>query len=82
MHRSPWVIVFLSTQDVAQGIADGDQVTDDPGVFGRDPISSLAVADRDGDGGAIDDLKKRVVFEDVAAFLYGCPFRGGPDLEV
>jgi len=45
-------------------------------------ISSLAVADRDGDGGAIDDLEKRVVLEDVAAFLNGCPFRGGPDLDV
>ena len=81
LRRSPWVVVFLSAQDVAEGIADGDEVTDDPGVFGRDSIGSLAVADRDGDGGAIDDLEKRVVFEDVAAFLDGCPFRGGADLE-
>ena len=80
--RPPWVVVFLSAQDVAEGIADGDEVTDDPGVFGRDSIRSLAAADRDGDGGPIDDLEKLVVFENVAAFLNGGAFRGGSDLDI
>ena len=76
------VVAFLSAEDVAESIADGDEVTDDPGVFGRDSIGSLAAADRDGDRGPIDDLEKRVVFENVAAFLNGGPFRGGADLDI
>src|SRR5208283_2249789 len=82
LRRSPWVVAFLRAEDVAESIADGDEVTDDPGVFGRDSIGSLAAADRDGDGGPIDDLEKRVVFENVAAFLNGGPFRGGADLDI
>jgi len=34
------------------------------------------------DGGPIDDLEKRVVFENIAAFLNGGAFRGGADLDV
>ena len=82
LRRSPWVVAFLSAENVAEGIADGDEVADDPGVFGKDSIGSLAAADRDGDGGPIDDLEKRVVFENVAAFLNGGPFRGGADPDI
>src|SRR5208283_2528845 len=82
LRRSPWVVAFLSAEDVAESIADGHEVADDPGMLGRDSIGSLAAADGDGDGGAVDDLEKRVVFENVAAFLNGGPFRGGSDLDI
>src|SRR5208283_1083044 len=82
LRRSPWVVAFLSAEDVAESIADGHEVADDPGMLGRDSIGSLAGADGEGDGGAVDDLEKRVVFENVAAFLNGGSFRGGSDLDI
>ena len=59
LRRSPGFIVRLRAQNLADGVANGDQAADDAGVLRGDPLRPLAVAHGDGLGLAADDLDER-----------------------
>src|SRR6202453_4063334 len=79
LRRSPGFIVRLRAQNLADGVANGDQAADDAGVLRGDPLRSLAIANGDGLGRAADDLDKRALVDEIAALLDRDPFGGRAD---
>src|SRR6202453_5009869 len=79
LRRSPGFIVRLRAQNLADGVANGDQATDDAGVLRGDPIRPLAVANGDGFRLAADDLDEDALMDEIAALLDRGPFSSRAD---
>ena len=79
LRRSPGFIVRLRAQNLADGVANGDQAADDAGVLRGDPLRPLAVAHGDGLRLAADDLDERALVDEIAALLDRRPFGGRAD---
>ncbi len=63
------LIELLSLEDLAHGVADRDQLSDDPGLFVGDAFCGTALAHRDGDGFTVAHLHQRLVLADKEAAL-------------
>jgi hypothetical protein len=74
LRRSPGFIIRLPAQNLADGVANGDQAADDAGVLRGDPLRPLAVAHGDGLRLAADDLDERALKDEIASLLDRRPF--------
>ena len=79
LRRSPGFIIRLRAQNLADGVANGDQAADDAGVLRGDPLRPLAVAHGDGLRLAADDLDEDALMDEIAALLDRRPFGGRAD---
>ena len=79
LRRSPGFIIRLGAQNLADGVANGDQAADDAGVFRGDPLRPFAVAHGDGLRLAADDLDEDALMDEIAALLDRRPFGGRAD---
>ena len=81
LRSAPGEIGFLGAQNVSNRIADLDEAPDDARVLGWNAIRAFAVADRNGDGDAVDNLGELVLDDEVAALLDRRTFGRGSDAD-
>ena len=81
LRPTPGKIACLSAQDVANGVANLDEAPDDARVPRRYAVRAFAVADRNGDGHAVDNLGEPVFDDEVAALLDRRALGGGSDAD-
>ena len=81
LRPAPGKIGFLSAQDGTNGVANLDEAPDDARMPRRYAVRALAVADRNGDGHAVDDLGEPVLDDEVAALLDRRAFGRGADAD-
>ena len=82
LRRSPGFIVRLRAQNLADGIANADQIADDASVLRGDSLRPLAVADGDGLRLAADDLDEHALMDKVASSLIAAPSAAVPTRRV
>ena len=81
LRPTPGEIGFLGAQDGTNGVANLDEAPDDARMPRRYAVRALAVADRNGDGHAVDDLGEPVLDDEVAALLDRRAFGRGADAD-
>ena len=81
LRPAPGEIGFLGAQNLANSVANLDEAPDDARMPRRDAVRALAVADRNGDGHAVDNLGEPVLDDEVAALLDRRAFGRGSDAD-
>ena len=81
LRPAPGEIGFLGAQDGTNGVANLDEAPDDARMPRRYAVRALAVADRNGDGHAVDNLGEPVLDDEVAALLDRRAFGRGADAD-
>ena len=81
LRSTPGEVGFLGPQDGTNGVANLDEAPDDARMPRRYTVRALAVADRYGDGHAVDDLGEPVLDDQVAALLDRRAFGRGADAD-
>src|SRR5271165_6839068 len=81
LRPTPGEIGLLGPQNLANGVANLNEATDDARMPRRYAVRAFAVADRNGDGHAGDNLGEPVLDDEVAALLDRRAFGGGSDAD-
>ena len=81
LRAAPGEIGFLGAQDGTNGVANLDEAADDARMPRRYAVRALAVADRNGDRRAVDNLGEPVLDDEVAALLDRRAFGRGADAD-
>ena len=81
LRPAPGKIGFLGPQDVSNRVANLDEASDDARMPRGHAVRALAIADRNGDRHAVDNLGESVFDDEVAALLDGRAFGRGSNAD-
>jgi hypothetical protein len=81
LRPAPGEVGLLSAESFANGVANLNEAPDDARMSRGYSVRALAVADRNCDGSAVDNLGELVLDDKVAALLDGRAFGGGSNAD-